>query len=440
MKNAHLTIELLDALVALELPPEVLSHLTWKHLMALCPTCKEVFDEWTSRTASGSYQTVLDRTIEAAVETEREHKALEKKISIEFNELLRTPKEERQGKLQRANKRFVHPLLIERFLEKGRGQLSDNPSDALHFVGLAVTVAKRCTLPSAGAYKALAQAHFGNALRATGDLPGAAAAFRKVRETIRSEDVMDCEVYADVDRLEGSVKMDQRDFESASTLFSRAVLVYRLLRQDLDAARVLLNLTYVYSRLKKSVKALEAIHEAIEIIDPDEELELACAARQTLASTLCDMGDSEGALKVLEQARSYFRRFLQERDSPRRAVCLITWLEGRVARGLEAFDEAEDKLQEAAEGYGSLGIGYDTALVCLDLADTYLAQGKHQQVAKLAKETEKLLAANDLTQEATAALLLFQQSAAQEVLSTEVIARLRRRIEEKGLKRGAMVN
>lgn len=439
MEDTHLTIELLRALKDADLPPAVLSHITWKHLMALCPECRGAFDEWISEESPKVYRGTLDLRSED-IEWQREQKALEKRIGVEFNELLRTPKDEREKKIANARTRFAHPLLIEWLIDECRSYLHSDPREAVHFASLATVAAKRCTYASSGAYRALSLAQLANAMKATGDLTHADHLFKRTRRLMKCEEVMDSDVHALIDAMEGSLRKDQRRFDEAGKLVRRAVLVYEVLGMEKEVARELLNLAYIYFQSEEESKAFELIYKAKDAVDPNEELELAVGIRHTLASALCDAGDPFAAAKVMESSEELFSRYFNERGSSAKSGYLMAWLEGRIARGLEAFDEAEEKLQEAAQGYGSLGIGYDTALVCLDLAEAYLAQGKHGMVQKVAKETGRLLSANDLTQEAMSALVILERSATEQLLTAETISRLRQRIEEKGLKPGVLVN
>lgn len=102
-------------------------------------------------------------------------------------------------------------------------------------------------------------------------------------------------------------------------------------------------------------------------------------------------------------------------------------LEGRIARELEEYERAEDKLVTTAEGFSDLEIGYDTALVLLDLADSYLASGEAEAVRRLVPEIEPLLSASDL--KVVAALLLFQNSIAQDLVSKSTVALVRKKIQ-----------
>lgn len=70
----------------------------------------------------------------------------------------------------------------------------------------------------------------------------------------------------------------------------------------------------------------------------------------------------------------------------------------------------------------------DAALVLLDLAELHLAQSDTAAVRSLAGALPPILAANDLHQEAAAALLLFEKAAAQEIVTRAMLVKLRARV------------
>jgi hypothetical protein len=143
------------------------------------------------------------------------------------------------------------------------------------------------------------------------------------------------------------------------------------------------------------------------------------------------MGDPEGARRVLQESASLIERYLREEEAEIDTLT-FQWLEGRIARNLGEHEKAERILLAAAEGLADFDMSYDTALVLLDLADSYLATRNVEAVKKLVPEIEPLLVASDLDQEIIAALMLFQSAIQQELLSTAVVSSVRRKIEKIG--------
>ncbi|HEX3526143.1 MAG TPA: hypothetical protein VH988_03675 [Thermoanaerobaculia bacterium] len=86
------------------------------------------------------------------------------------------------------------------------------------------------------------------------------------------------------------------------------------------------------------------------------------------------------------------------------------------------------------------GIGYDAAMVSLDLAVLYLRWGRTAEVRRVAEEMLPIFASQDVDPEALAALALFQEAARQEQLTVEkaieVMDYLRKARCEPGLRFG----
>jgi len=97
----------------------------------------------------------------------------------------------------------------------------------------------------------------------------------------------------------------------------------------------------------------------------------------------------------------------------------LLWLRGDTAAGQGDLAAAEQAYVETRDGFIGQGIGYDAAIVSLDLAVLYLRQGRGGDVRRLAEEMIPLFQAQDVHREALAALALFQEAARQDRLTVE---------------------
>jgi len=70
------------------------------------------------------------------------------------------------------------------------------------------------------------------------------------------------------------------------------------------------------------------------------------------------------------------------------------------------------------------GIGYDAAIVPLDLTRMYLKEGRTADVQRIAGEMVAIFEAQDVHREATATLLLFQDAARREEVTAGLIREL----------------
>lgn len=86
-------------------------------------------------------------------------------------------------------------------------------------------------------------------------------------------------------------------------------------------------------------------------------------------------------------------------------------MQGDIAAGLGDLTAAEQAYVATRNGFIAQGLGYDTAIVSLDLAALYLRQGRTGDVQRIAEEMIPLLEAQDIHREAFAAIALFQEAA-----------------------------
>ena len=121
---------------------------------------------------------------------------------------------------------------------------------------------------------------------------------------------------------------------------------------------------------------------------------------------LNELGRHAEALRELEKLRP-----LHEELSDRMNLLRLRWLEGKILQGLERFDEAEAAFLAVRGGFIEEAIGYDAALVSLDLATIYAAKGRVGELRRLAEEMLPIFESRDLHREALAALILFRKAA-----------------------------
>ncbi len=69
-------------------------------------------------------------------------------------------------------------------------------------------------------------------------------------------------------------------------------------------------------------------------------------------------------------------------------------------------------------------MGYDAAMISLDLAILYLMEGRVADVQRLAEEMLPIFQAQDVNREALAALRLFQEAARRQELTIEKVREL----------------
>jgi len=423
MKDVHLTPELLDAVVRLELPGEILARLMWDHLPEVCPECGEAMAEWRNRTRvrirdyDDAFEKVIARAEDDAIKADPRLRRAKRELA----ELLRTEPDERLGKIERATKRFSSPLLAHLLIEGAYALRHDEPSETLALAQAAHAVAMRSDV---GGVVVRATAHLGNALRINALLRDAHQAFGDARRCLARYNIVDPLLFAEVDSLEGSLRKDRGELGEGHKLLSRACLVYRMKGEGYKAALVFHQLGTLYHRQGLMEKALEAFFSELDLLDPADEVSIA-AVYQALVTVYVDAGQPRDAARLLSKVEDKLKVLPGKTSSLR-----VTWVTARIARGLEKFPEAESGFMEAINGFVKLGVGYDAALVALDLAEAYLAQAKREKLAKLSSQIVPVLLTNDLKQEAVAALGLFQNAVEQGLLTSFLLEQIQKRLEE----------
>jgi len=431
MRDVHISEELLRGLAELEFPPELLLRLGWEHLQALCPECAAGIQKFLASGRQGVYDLAFEKAEKAVQENDSEAAEQKRIADREVTELLRLDPVKALRRIRTARKRFRSSLHVERLVAEARKELHRDPRRSVEILAFARAITERPSEPLEADLQLRTRLQYGNALRVAGKFQDAEQVFKAARDEIKGNPMVAHDLYALAARFEGTLRTNQRRYKEARILLARAILIYRVFGEEREAAQALLKIAFVYFQLDELPRSFEAIQEALSVLDSDEDLSLVAIARQVLASYLCDSGDAEAARQSVAQSTEIFDRYVQEAQAESFRL-LVVWLRGRIARNLGEYERAEGLLSEAAEGYSDIENSFDTALVLLDLADSYLMAGDGESVRRLVPEIEPLLAANDLDQEVIAALLLFQNSISQDLVSSATVAMVRKKIQKIG--------
>jgi tetratricopeptide (TPR) repeat protein len=179
--------------------------------------------------------------------------------------------------------------------------------------------------------------------------------------------------------------------------------------------------------LLKKAKALESagdLEQAIALlsapeIDPAEEPRLFAYARFNLLCCLTLAGRHDEAEQLLPEVRDLFGVVAQPLDLVR-----LRWAEGCIDLGMDRPGPAEAAFRQVQEEFLTRGMGYDAALVSLDLALLYAREGETRVLKHLALELMPVFTSREIHREATAALLMFQHVCEEERASTDLVRQL----------------
>lgn len=413
----HITRDLLRSVACGDLPPRLLARVGLEHLTALCPCCEREVRAWKEELPGGGglLDPVLAVPLLAAAAPKIEQ--AEKKAARDFVELLGLPTGERLARVARSRSRFRGPALVRRLLRASRESLLEDFESAYHLAALALSIANR----SAQTFDlhVLAAAAMGNACRAHGDFCTAERHFEYVRFLLHSQDVTDLAVLAEVDDLEGSLRKDQRRFEEAEDLLERAYALYRLAGREDKCTKVKVILADVHFYRGDLHRAISTLAIALRKLLPDTEIYDYLCARHNLAWYLMSGERYEEAIEIFDEDAELFERYGRPVGKIRRC-----WLEGMIAAGIGHEEEAEAALLATRDGFIEKALGFDAAMVSMDLAALYLRAGRVGEVRSLAESMIPIFQSQDIHREALAALIMFQEAARREAVTLAFVERL----------------
>ena len=426
MSDIHITRELLRAVARGELSERALAQIETQHLESLCPICRREIQAWREEgTAEVGYEYALQALPAVLGRHASDLMKQMRQAERDLEELLATPPAERLIRIDRSRSRFRGSVLAERLIQESRRRTPASPREGLDLAELARAVVHRSPdHPDTFSLLALASALMANACRAGGDLRQAEEHFRHVRYLVRNQGVTDPLALAQIDHLEGSLRKDQRRFQEAEELLTRAAMLFRISGDAAETARVLLILGELSFHQGLLDRAIEIVQAALERLPPEEEPRLYLNGRHNLALYLAEAGRFAQAAGLVAADADLYRRHPDSWTQLR-----LSWLRGKIAAGLGDTAEAERLFRETRDGFARQGNGYDAAMASLDLALLYLKEGRTADVLPLAEEMAALFEARDVHREALAAVLLFQEAAERDEVTAGMVRELAARLE-----------
>lgn len=418
MHDIHITREMLRAVYRGDLPPRTLAELGYKHLMGLCPHCREEMAAFQGELEAGE---TGGRVLAALLERHgRDLEKARKAAERDVRDLLRLPHDARLARIGRSASRFRGPLLASMLLDECRTSMPGDLARAREMAEMAEAVLRRSPDgPGVTDASVRTAAYLANLSRMEGDPQEAQRRFHYARYLIRHAGVTDPRLLAEVDSCEAVLFLDQRRFPEAEELLNRSVTLYSVAGERSEAVRPLLSLGLAHYHRGNYAKAIEVTQEAAGLTSPERNLRLYLSARHNLAVYLCEAGKYQAAAEAVREDQALYAQFPDDWTGLR-----LRWLEGRIALGLEDLEEAEEAFSETRAGFIEAGSGYDAALVSLDLALLYVGQGRTDEIKRLAEEMLAIFQAEEVHREALAAVLLFHEAAQREQVTAERLREL----------------
>lgn len=400
----HPSIETLTRLLAGDLSHEDLLREVIPHLLERCPECREQhqeilrlqkeFDHWDERVA-----------------------VLEGRQAPElFARLKALPFDEQLG-LVADDETFQTWGLCQLLLKESLDAAFEDAGRAINFAELGVKVSQNLE----DAYdphwvldlRARAYAYLGNAQRVLGELRSAETAFREAEALLTRSMTGNDLIAAEVIHLKSSLRRAQRRLGDAMALVDQALTVYETHGDSQGTGVALVSKAKILEELGRAEEAIASLREAVRIVDPLSRVGF--YARHNLVLCLTLSGRYEEADRLFFEVREAFERSGRPLDLLR-----LRWTEGKIAFGLGRLQDAEAAFREVQEAFLARAMGYDAALVSLDLAILYAQEHRIEDLKRLATEILQVFKSRDVHREAVAALVLFQTACEEERLTVEL--------------------
>ncbi len=352
------------------------------------------------------------------------HPSLAPEALLEELELLRP--EERTEKVKEDH--FAHPAFIRFLVQRSHSSRYRDSELMMHYALLARNAAEACA-PGRIGTRLLAdlRAHgwrqWANSLRVAGKIQEAEEAF-EIAQRYRKEGTGDPLLRAWLLEQLASLRIFQRRFIDAIDLADQAGETYQQLDELQNLASTLVQKAIAYLYAGEPESAVDVLNRSIPLIDQERDPYLLLAACHNLILCYVDLDQPEQALSLYFEGKELYKQFEDTFILLRTA-----WQEGRLLRDLGHLDGAEQALLSAREGFLQRDLGYEVAVISLDLAAIYIKLGQAERVRQTATEALPIFRALKVGRETLASLLQLQQVADQEQEALSLIQLLSSQLE-----------
>lgn len=423
MEDSHLTEETLAKWLSGTLEHDEIVRLVVPHFLAHCPVCRERHAEILHLQKEIGHWDPEIAVIEGRQAPELWNHLAERPYAEQLREV-----EERDD---------LHAWgLCQLLLQKSREATFSDPAHGVELANLALRVARHL----GKAYdpnwvmdlRARCFAHLGNARRVLGELRSAEDAFVRAEDCLARSASGNVEVRAEILDLKSSLRRAQRRLDEALGLINRALSLYREAGEEHGIAKLQLKWAKILEESGDLSGAIDLLRRTAEEIDPSREPRLSTYGRFNLLIALLLAESYEEAERLLPATEGLLRGMGQPLDLVR-----LRWVEGNIHLGCGRLGPAEAAFREAQKEFLERQMGYDAALVSLDLARLYAQEGCIEDLKRLAAEMMPVFQSRDVHREAILALLMFQRACEEERLTVDLVreisAYLRRERQGNGL-------
>lgn len=322
------------------------------------------------------------------------------------------------GEAPREEPGFWDRDLCEALLERSRELRHDQPAGMLRLAKLAQQAADR--LANQGAetadLRARAWAELANAWRVNDDLPQAEAAMSRALK-LREHGTGAGRLRARLADLNASLLCDQRRFPEAFSQLDTAFALYGQNGDLHDAGRMLIMKGLYTGYMGNPAEGLRLLAEAMATLDRERDPRLVFHTLHNMLLFQVELGELDEARKQLRGMRRSYARWAGPLDRIK-----LRGIEGKIAVGLGDLARAESLFRRVRRDLDEIGLGYQAALISLELAAVCVRQGRQGEVQRLVSEMVGTFRAVGVEREAMAALLMLGEAAAKGQTTLEQLA------------------
>jgi tetratricopeptide (TPR) repeat protein len=380
------------------------------HLLERCPICKLQHEE-----IQRLQQEVGHWDPEIAVfEGQQAPGLLARLEDLPYAEQLREVEE---------NEDFHAWGLCELLLRTSRASTFSDPARGVELANLALRVVRHLGEAYDPSWvtdlRARCFAYLGNARRVLGELRSAEDSFLKAESCLARGTSGNLAIQAEILDLKSSLRRAQRRLAEALELIDGALALYREAGEEHGTGKSLLQKAKILEETGDLAAAVELLQRLSAEIDPGREPQLFLYSRFNLLCALILAARYEEAERLLPVVTALLQGSAHPLDFVR-----LRWVEGNIHLGLGRRGPAEAAFREVQRGFLERLMGYDAALVSLDLARLYAQEGCTDDLKRLAAELMPIFESRDVHREAIVALLMFQRACEEERLTVELVQEL----------------
>jgi tetratricopeptide (TPR) repeat protein len=310
--------------------------------------------------------------------------------------------------------------LCESLLEKTLALRHSDPAGMVRMADLSRMAAERLDAAAYGAERrtdmqARAWAELANAYRITDDFPQAEAAMACALE-LRGQGTGDPLLYARIADLDASLLCDQRRFKEAFRMLDLAYAIHRRYSDSHEVGRVIIVKGLYTGYAGKPEEGLQLLVRGLSMIDRARDAKLVFHTLHNILLFRVELGEFEQAQRQLQRMRVLYAAHAGWLD-----LVKLHRLEGEIAAGLGDLVTAEATFQQIRQDLDEAGLGYQAALVSLDLAGVWLRQSRTPEVRGLVSEMMATFRVLGVEREALSALHLLQDALERDQATLDVL-------------------